>query len=52
MLLLPLAAEAETKSGSDKMFNIGYLIEKFSDLLQYVLNFLENLFGGTGDKNF
>ncbi len=52
MLILPLAAEAETKSESDRLFNIGALIERFSELFQYVLNFLQNLFTGSGDKNF
>ena len=53
MKILPLsAAEPETRSDTDRLFNIGYLIEKFSELFHFALQFLENLFGGTGDKNF
>lgn len=53
MKIFPLtAAEPETKSDSDKLFNIGYLFEKFAELFHFAIQFLENLFGGTGDKNF
>ncbi len=52
MRILPLFAETETKSESDSLFNIGYIFQKFAELFQYVLNFLENLFTGSGNKNF